>query len=94
MHSTTAISALLVASAYVSPFIQPRAIIVDLPVISEAKNGTSLSNSTALGTAATNSSIVLPDGRIQQAVVATDFNALASVFKSAVVKGDGTKLFF
>jgi hypothetical protein len=38
---------------------------------------------------ATAGSVVLPDGRIQQNVLTTDFNVLASVFKSAVVKGDG-----
>jgi hypothetical protein len=72
----------LTKSVYASPCVQPRAKISDLPVISETKtNGTS--------TTATNSSVVLPDGRIKQDAVATDFNVLASVFKSAVVKGDG-----
>ncbi|ORY60001.1 uncharacterized protein BCR38DRAFT_398030 [Pseudomassariella vexata] len=33
--------------------------------------------------------LVLPDGRIAADAVAEDFNVLASVFKSAVVKGDG-----
>lgn len=32
---------------------------------------------------------VLPDGRIAADAVPEDFNVLASVFKSAVVKGDG-----
>lgn len=47
----------------------------------------------AATTAAGNSSagaLVLPDGRIKQDAKPEDFNVLASVFKSAVVKGDGT----
>lgn len=46
----------------------------------------------ATADAATNSTLVLPDGRIAQDAVPEDFNVLASVFKSAVVKGDGTFL--
>lgn len=37
--------------------------------------------------------LVLPDGRIKQDAKPEDFNVLASVFKSAVVKGDGSWLF-
>lgn len=33
--------------------------------------------------------LLLPDGRIGQDIVETDFNVVASVFKSAVVKGEG-----
>ncbi|KAK1972337.1 hypothetical protein LY78DRAFT_665411 [Colletotrichum sublineola] len=38
---------------------------------------------------ATASALVLPDGRIKADAVPEDFNVLESVFKSAVVKGDG-----
>lgn len=47
---------------------------------------------TAAAGNATTTALVLPDGRIKQNAVATDFDVLASVFKSAVVKGDGTSL--
>lgn len=33
--------------------------------------------------------LLLPDGRIGQNIVETDFNVVSSVFKSAVVKGEG-----
>ena len=58
---------------------------------SAAKNGTSTSAgaNSPRGAAAINPSHSLPDHRIAQAAVATDFKVLASVFKSAFVKGDG-----
>lgn len=46
-------------------------------------------NTAAAGNASTGA-LVLPDGRIRQDAKPEDFNVLASVFKSAVVKGDGT----
>jgi hypothetical protein len=86
----TLFTLVLAGVAHGSPLVQLRALIAEQPVVSQTKpNTTSSSNSTTLGAAATNASVVLPDGRIQQNVVAADFNVLASVFKSAVVKGDG-----
>lgn len=55
-----------------------------------ANNATA--NTGAAKTGATNGTptggAVLPDGRVAQNAVATDFNVLASKFKSTVVKGD------
>ncbi|GKT93517.1 hypothetical protein CT0861_12327 [Colletotrichum tofieldiae] len=59
------------------------------------KNGTANAGGAAAGGAgagagnATAGAIVLPDGRIKADAVPEDFNVLGSVFKSAVVKGDG-----
>lgn len=55
---------------------------------------TAVAANVTAGTAATagnaaTAALVLPDGRIKQDAVPADFNVLASVFKSAVVKGDG-----
>ncbi|OLN98066.1 hypothetical protein CCHL11_06786 [Colletotrichum chlorophyti] len=56
----------------------------------EAGGGGAAGGSGAGGGAAGNTSaLVLPDGRIKQDAKPEDFNVLASVFKSAVVKGDG-----
>ncbi|KLU90606.1 hypothetical protein MAPG_10458 [Magnaporthiopsis poae ATCC 64411] len=41
--------------------------------------------------AGTNGTLVLPDGRIAQNIQPEGFNVLESVFKSAVVKGEGLK---
>ncbi|KAK2044668.1 hypothetical protein LZ31DRAFT_618446 [Colletotrichum somersetense] len=46
-------------------------------------------NATAGAGNAAAGALVLPDGRIKADAVPEDFNVLASVFKSAVVKGDG-----
>ncbi|KAK1574594.1 uncharacterized protein LY79DRAFT_523520 [Colletotrichum navitas] len=51
------------------------------------KNGTADASGGAANAAA--GALVLPDGRIKADAVPEDFNVLASVFKSAVVKGDG-----
>ncbi|KAL0930607.1 uncharacterized protein CTRU02_214682 [Colletotrichum truncatum] len=61
------------------------------------KNGTANAGGSASGgagggggaKAGNTSALVLPDGRIAQDAKAENFNVLASVFKSAVVKGDG-----
>ncbi|GKT45437.1 uncharacterized protein ColSpa_05618 [Colletotrichum spaethianum] len=53
-------------------------------------NGTANAGGAAAGNA-TAGALVLPDGRIKAGAVPEDFNVLASVFKSAVVKGDGKK---
>ncbi|CZR51988.1 uncharacterized protein PAC_01865 [Phialocephala subalpina] len=54
-----------------------------------SSNTTATSSAANITAAATNSFVVLPGGRIAQSAVATDFSVLASVFKSAAVKGDG-----
>lgn len=54
-----------------------------------AKNGTAGAVGAAAGGNSTGP-LVLPDGRIKKDAKPEDFNVLASVFKSAVVKGDGT----
>ncbi|KAH7359258.1 hypothetical protein B0T11DRAFT_330954 [Plectosphaerella cucumerina] len=58
-----------------------------------AGNGTAPAAPAAPGGAAGNGTVpgalVLPDGRIKADAVPEDFNVLESVFKSAVVKGDG-----
>lgn len=46
------------------------------------------------GKAKRQDALVLPDGRIAPDAVPEDFNVLESVFKSAVVKGDGTCICF
>jgi len=92
MKSTTLLSYLLTTTVYACPTTPNRAKISDLPIIVEPKKSNGTSSSTIGAKGATNTTAaaaVLPDGRIEQAVVATDFNVLASVFKSAVVKGDG-----
>lgn len=56
----------------------------------ESTTGSAASNITAgAATNTTAGALVLPDGRIKKDAVPEDFNVLASVFKSAVVKGDG-----
>ncbi|KAI6370622.1 hypothetical protein MCOR25_004166 [Pyricularia grisea] len=55
-----------------------------------AKNGTAGAVGAAAGGNSTGP-LVLPDGRIKKDAKPEDFNVLASVFKSAVVKGDGLK---
>lgn len=95
MKSTTLLACLITAAAaYACPTIESRAKIADQPVVEAPKKSNSTA-STDIGTKNTTAAAaaVLPDGRIQQAAVATDFNVLASVFKSAVVKGDGTYIF-
>ncbi|TQN67539.1 hypothetical protein CSHISOI_07913, partial [Colletotrichum shisoi] len=60
------------------------------------KNGTADAGGGAGGAGAgaggaAGGALVLPDGRIKADAVPEDFNVLESVFKSAVVKGDGLK---
>ncbi|KAL8383666.1 hypothetical protein RB595_010731 [Gaeumannomyces hyphopodioides] len=54
-----------------------------------ARNGAGAGARNGTAGGAAGSALVLPDGRIAQNVQPEGFNVLASVFKSAVVKGDG-----
>lgn len=54
-----------------------------------ANNATAGAGGAAAGGDSKAGALVLPDGRIKKDAKPEDFNVLASVFKSAVVKGDG-----
>lgn len=85
--SLFSISSLFVAGAFAQPTSRSGKTAAGSNNIKAANVTASAAASPAGNSSA--GSLVLPDGRIKQDAKPEDFNVLASVFKSAVVKGDG-----